>query len=296
MRERFEQTLRSIQTDQEHGAAQLARMGIEALLAWVEAASNQGDREFLSGIAAAVAHLIGLRPAMAPIANWALAFERRFDQALKGRTQVDPQPLALQICRDILTAQDAVLARQIEAARPLLEPCDCLMTLSYSSTVEALLREAAPAAKLIVSESRPLCEGRRLANALYARGRSVTLITEAQMPTFLGRASAVLLGADTIAADLAVINKVGTQLLCLLAKQAGVPVFIAADTYKFRADAKGEAIEFEAQDGAQIWPEHPEGCANVVFEPTPVDLVDRFITEEGVLSPAEMGSIVKSRT
>jgi len=292
---RFERQLQMIQQDQQRGAAQLARMGIEALLAWVQASQQLEDRQFLAGVEGALTHLIRLRPTMAPIANWAKAFERRFNQVLKTATQVEQPALALQICRDILAEQASMLEKQIEAARPLLAPFDCLMTLSFSSTVEALLLEAAPTARLIISESRPLYEGRRLAQTFQKLGRSVTLITEAQIPTFIRRTDAVLLGADTIGADLAVINKVGTYLLCLLAKQANVPLFIAADTYKFRPDARGEEIDCEAQDGAQIWPEHPELCVNIVFEPTPASLIDRFITEKGALTPVEMRKTVCKR-
>jgi hypothetical protein len=88
-----------------------------------------------------------------------------------------------------------------------------------------------PGLSVIVCESRPLCEGCAMAQRLAAAGLQVTLITDAQAGVFVEQADAVLLGADAVTPD-GVVNKVGSRLLALAAKAAGVPVLAVADSLK----------------------------------------------------------------
>lgn len=88
-----------------------------------------------------------------------------------------------------------------------------------------------PGISVVVCESRPLCEGVTMAQRLAAAGLQVTLITDAQAGVFVEEADAVLLGADAVTPD-GVVNKVGSRLLALAAKAAGVPMIAVTDSLK----------------------------------------------------------------
>ena len=77
-----------------------------------------------------------------------------------------------------------------------------------------------------MSEARPLNEGVRTARRLAEKGVSVTLITDAQMGLFVREAEAVVVGADSVLPDGSLVNKIGTHLLALAAREAKVPFYV----------------------------------------------------------------------
>jgi translation initiation factor 2B subunit (eIF-2B alpha/beta/delta family) len=131
-----------------------------------------------------------------------------------------------------LKAQRAQLK---ERAAALIPPGARVMTTSYSSTVLVALAAAAADGRLgavVCCESRPLCEGVALARALAAAGaRDVTVITDAQAAAFLGSVDLVLLGADALS-EAGAVNKVGSRLIALAAREEGVPVYACCDSGK----------------------------------------------------------------
>ena len=157
------------------------------------------------------------------------------------------------------------------------------MTHSLSSTVVELFRLLAASGGgvcAIVTESRPLCEGHRLAERLSAWAVSTTLITDAQAGLFVGRADAVVVGADAVLADGGVVNKAGTYPLALLARDAGVPFYVCCESFKRRRPGL-PAPEPEEMDAAELGaPELPHVTArNVYFDVTPARLLTALITE-----------------
>jgi len=106
-----------------------------------------------------------------------------------------------------------------------------LLTGNGSSSSSFKGSSKGPGLSVIVCESRPLCEGVTMAQRLAAAGLSVTLITDAQAGVFVEEADLVLLGADAVT-PAGVVNKVGSKLLALAAKAAGVPVVAVTDSRK----------------------------------------------------------------
>ena len=286
----FAKHLEAIVLDQEHGAAQLAGVAIRALAEFCQSLKVDHAQFFLTETKKAVIQVSRCRPSMAPIINWSSEFYCLLEERLRNIVSIeDCYVQATEVGQHLLQAQVDCLCKQIELARPFLRKFSSILTLSYSSTVEKLLLEAGPAsARIIVLESRPLFEGRKLALALHRQHRSVRLITEAQAALFLPQVDLVLVGADTICSDLAVVNKVGTKMLCLLARESNVTSAVAADTYKILPDTTSEQIILEEKDSAEVWREYSFLCRNIYFEPTPLRLIDHFITEKGILSAAEM--------
>ncbi len=108
----------------------------------------------------------------------------------------------------------------------------------------------------------------------------------------------VVVGADTVASNGAVINKIGTSQIALCAHEARVPVMVCAETYKFSHETlAGELVEIEERDINEIVkPGDFPGVVifNPVFDATPPEYIDVIVTEEGVISPHAAFEIIKA--
>lgn len=147
-----------------------------------------------------------------------------------------------------------------------------------------------------VDETRPFLQGARLtAWELDQAGIPMTLITDNMAGYFLhtGKVQCVVVGADRIAANGDVANKIGTYSVAVLARENEVPVYVAAPMSTIDFDiASGEQIPIEERDPAEVtsWrgvPTAPEGvrAAHPAFDVTPARYITAIITERGVARP-----------
>jgi methylthioribose-1-phosphate isomerase len=141
-----------------------------------------------------------------------------------------------------------------------------------------------------VDETRPLLQGARLTAWELARlGIEHTLVVDSAGPSVLARglANAVVVGADRIAANGDVVNKIGTYPLALAAARAGIPFLVAAPESTVDARvATGADVEIEVRDGAELRPPPGTGTLNLAFDVTPADLVTAVVTEDRLVRPA----------
>ncbi len=151
--------------------------------------------------------------------------------------------------------------------------------------------------KVIATESRPKRQGYITVRELADHGIPVTLIVDSAVRYNMKDVDKVYVGADTIASNGAVINKIGTSQVALCAHEARVPVSVCAETYKFSSEtAFGDLIEIEERDPSEIVdPDEFPGVdiSNPVFDATPSKYIDSIITEEGVISPSYAYKIIK---
>lgn len=156
--------------------------------------------------------------------------------------------------------------------------------------------------KVVAGETRPLLQGARLTAWELARsGIPVTVIADGAAGALLarGEANLVLVGADRIAANGDVANKVGTYSLAVLAAHHGIPFYVAAPRSTFDLSCpSGRAIPIEERDPGEVlgaawakaprpWPE----AWNPAFDVTPAHLVTAFVTDGGILRPPFFPSI-----
>jgi methylthioribose-1-phosphate isomerase len=144
-----------------------------------------------------------------------------------------------------------------------------------------------------VDETRPVLQGARLtAWELRELGIPCTLVADAMAATLMssGEVDAVIVGADRIAANGDVANKIGTYGLAVLARHHGIPFYVAAPVSTFDPRTPdGAAIPVERRDGEEVTVVGgqrvaPAGVAveNRAFDITPADLVTAYVTEDGV--------------
>ena len=291
----LEKKIDAIARDRSHGAAQLATSAIKILLSVCKRCSGKDLEQLLSAVRQTALSLAKVRPSMAPIRNWSLVFSQRFHQKINDTTSFsEAQQQGILLGEELLAQQQSFIEFQVKAARALLKNCKSLLTLSYSSTVESILRYGLPSnCRLVIAESRPLMEGRRLFKNLEHIFADLRMITDAQMGLAIPNTDLVLVGADTILADLAVVNKTGTYLSALVAHTHSRDFFVAADTYKINAAMDSGNCVLEAKSGRELWPNHEKHCDNIYFDITPAKLISGFVTEEGILDVAGMKPYVQ---
>ena len=140
------------------------------------------------------------------------------------------------------------------------------------------------------TESRPWRQGLLTAKDLSASGIPSTMIVDSAVRWIMKEIDIVLVGADTICSNGALINKIGTSQLALAAHEARVPFVVCAETYKFSPKTiSGELVEIEERDASEVIEQGllPQGTKvrNPVFDATPPEYIDSIVTDIGVISP-----------
>jgi len=191
-------------------------------------------------------------------------------------------------------------ARLIKDGWTVLTHCNtgALATAAHGTAL-GMIREAAASGKdirVVACETRPFLQGARLTVWELERDRiPVTLITDnaAGWLMKLGEVQAVAVGADRIARNGDTANKIGTYSLAVLARENGVPFFVAAPRSTIDASlADGSAITIEERPAREVrevggrlvtLPGVP--VRNPAFDVTPARLITAIVTERGVARP-----------
>jgi len=184
-----------------------------------------------------------------------------------------------------------------------------LATAGYGTAL-GVVRAAIASGKHIdvfADETRPFLQGARLTVwELQHDGIAATLITDNMAGHFLksGRIGCVVVGADRIAANGDVANKIGTYTVAVLARENGVPFYVAAPVSTLDLSLQsGDQIPIEQRPASEVThvfgvPVAPEGVRveNPAFDVTPHRYVDAIVTERGVARAPYTESLAKLAT
>ena len=279
-----------IRQDNRSGATRLTERAGQALLAWLAAIpAEQSLGKARQSLGRFAVELAEAKPAMASMRNLAnralLASERAGSPAeLRRHVAQTVQRYIQQLGRstDLIAAQ---------AAR-FIRPGATVMTISYSSVVLAALKQALSAGKhfqIICPESRPICEGRTLAQELARLGLRAELVADAAAPALVSRSELLLLGGDALAPE-GLVNKIGSYPLALAAQAAGRPVIALVGRQKFLPLFRRAWLPQEPSK--ELWPqgELPANLTvqNRYFETVPLELLSQVICEAGALAPEQL--------
>ena len=260
--------------------------------------------EFDLGMSAAFTVLADSRPTAVNL-QWAL---QRMSTRLHALAVSDNALRA----RSLLEAAHQIAAEDVEINRTLgdygealLPATACVMThcnagalaTAGHGTALGVIRSAIEAGKriaVIANETRPFLQGARLtAWELQQDGIPVTLIADSAAGHLMRtrRIDAVIVGADRVAANGDVANKIGTYMMAVLAKRHCIPFYVACPISTIDlATADGASIPIEERSGDEVagyrdlrWAPQDIEIANPVFDITPAELVSALITEKGVV-------------
>ncbi|WP_075183481.1 S-methyl-5-thioribose-1-phosphate isomerase [Pantoea sp. 1.19] len=214
-----------------------------------------------------------------------------------------------------LVAEDNALCERIaDAGLPLVPPGSRLLThcntgglatagVGTALGVIARAHQQGRIAQVWVGETRPLLQGGRLtAWELGELGVPLRLITDSMAASLMarGEVDAVWVGADRIAANGDVANKIGTYSLAVLAHYHGVPFYVAApQTTLDRACPDGNAIPIEQRAASEVtgvagsfghvqWAPASTPVYNPAFDVTPAALISGWVLDSGVVTPAQV--------
>ena len=273
----------------------------------LQEAAAASQEKFFARLEEVIAYLASSRPTAVNL-FWALERMRQF--ALKRHGRRSPAALLAELLAEarVIHEEDRQMCRAIgRHGAALLADGDGVLThcnagglaTSDYGTALAVIYAAVESGKRIhvyVDETRPLLQGARLTAWELARRKiEATLICDNMAAQVMreGRVRAVVTGADRIAANGDVANKIGTYGVALLAAAHAIPFYVAAPTSTFDpAIASGEGIPIEQRDPREIThgfgrQTAPEGIRvyNPAFDVTPARLVKALICERGVIEP-----------
>ena len=295
----------AIQSLRVRGAPAIGVAGAVGLSVLATQAALENPAEFDSTIRAAAVALREARPTAVNLA-WAV------DRVLAaGQVGAAAPAVRAEIMRAEATAildQDIAMCTSIgRHGATLLRPgmqvlthCNAgaLATAGIGTALAPVytLHARGDAIRVFASETRPLLQGARLtAWELERAGVPVTLLTDGMSASVMraGEIDAVLVGADRIAANGDVANKIGTYGVAVLARHHGIPFYVLAPSSTLDPQTRdGEAMQIEMRHADEVRAfggiaTAPGGVSvhNPAFDVTPASLVTAIITDRGVLHP-----------
>jgi len=180
-----------------------------------------------------------------------------------------------------------------------------LATVAYGTALGVIraTRESGKNIKIIATETRPVQQGSRLtAFELKLDGFDVSLIPDTAVGYTManGLVDKVIVGADRIVKTGHVFNKIGTYQIATMAKQHGIPFYVAAPLSTIDMKTKAEDVIIEMRNGSEVTgignkKTAPDGInvINPAFDITPPELISKIITEKGIAKPPYDESIKK---
>ena len=281
------------------GAATIAAAAADALRIQARESTASTPEAFRAEQRAAARRLSETRPTAVSLPNALRYVLRRMDGG------------SVEALRESVAGAATEFERRLDRARTdlggiganRLRDGDTVMTHCHSTDALACIEaavEGGTSLSAIVKETRPRKQGHITAGALREMGVPVTLIVDNAARRYLDGADHVLVGADSIAADGSVINKIGTSGLAVNARERGVPTVVAAQTIKLHPRTMtGHTVEIETRDEREVLgaDEHAEigdvEVANPAFDVTPPRYVDAIVTESGQFPPESIVTLMR---
>ncbi|MFH1745611.1 MAG: S-methyl-5-thioribose-1-phosphate isomerase [Planctomycetota bacterium] len=271
-------------------------------------------RKFIDKLEEVGTYLCGARPTAVNL-SWAV--QRVMSVGSDGmHTDSSVAWAAMLAEAHLMAREDAEVCRRIGEVGADLVPegggvlthCNAgaLATVAYGTALSVLYmaHQQGRRFRVYADETRPLLQGARLTSfELNAVGLDVTVLCDNAAGSLMqaGRVQLVVVGADRIAANGDVANKIGTYGLAVLAQHHQIPFYVAAPLSTFDLSlASGEEIPIEMRSedevrnyaGGQTVPADVP-CYNPAFDVTPAGLVTGIITEKGLAQPVTGDNIVK---
>lgn len=289
-----EEAAREIRAMRTRGAAKIGRAAAAAL---GRTAAEADTAVVRSRLEAAGRLLVAARPT-------AVSLQNGVNVTLDGLHEADDALGPAVIARAMRYVRDSEAARVAIAARVAKEVPKgaTLLTHCHSSLAVACLVAAHERhdgdIRVFADETRPWWQGHISTRLLAAAGVDVTLIADSAAHFILDSEGVdrVIVGADTVTADGALYNKIGTRSVALGAMSLDIPFLCAAESHKFSPySLDGVFPEVEERDPREVLDEPIDGVKvrNPVFDRTPPDLITRYMTEKGPLEPVRVKAFIQ---
>ena len=285
-------TAASIKSMEIRGAGRIARAAVEALADYARNLEVSDADAFKREMQKAAEILMETRPTAVSLPN-AVRYVMR---ALDSFESVEAaREAVLARAAEFIDHSEHAVERIAEIGARHISDGDVLLTHCNSEAALGCILEAHRQEKEIevyATEVRPRGQGLITIRAVNDAGIRTNYIIDSAVRYFINDVDLVIVGADAIAVNGAVVNKIGTAQIAHAADEARTNVIVAAETYKFAPRTiLGEKIAIEERDTGEVL---PRGIAenlpfvrvrNPAFDVTPAEYVDLIVTERGAFPP-----------
>ncbi|WP_297497885.1 ribose 1,5-bisphosphate isomerase [Thermococcus sp.] len=287
------------------GAGTIARAAARALMIQAEQSKARTVDEFWDEMKKAAKILYETRPTAVSLPNALRYVMHRGKITYSSGADLEQLKfIVINAAKEFIHNSENAVKRIGEIGAKRVEEGDIIMTHCHSKAAISVMKRAwdmGKDIKVIVTETRPKWQGKITARELAEYGIPVIYVVDSAARHYMKMTDKVVMGADSITVNGAVINKIGTALIAVTAKEHRVWTMIAAETYKFHPETMlGQLVEIEMRDPTEVIPEDelktwPKNITvwNPAFDVTPPEYVDVIITERGVIPPSAAIDILK---
>jgi len=286
------ETAADIKNMEIRGAGRIARAAVEALADYARNLDVSDPETFKREMQGAADILTGTRPTAVSLPNAVRYVMRALDSFESVEAARDA---VLSRAAEFVDHSEHAIERIAEIGARHISDGDVLLTHCNSEAALGCILEAHRQGKEIevyATEVRPRGQGLITIRTLNDAGIRTNYIIDSAVRYFINDVDLVIVGADAIAVNGAVVNKIGTAQIAHAADEARTNVIVAAETYKFAPRTiLGEKIEIEERDPGEVLPrEEAERLPfvrvrNPAFDVTPAEYIDLIVTERGAIPP-----------
>ncbi|MGB9134764.1 MAG: ribose 1,5-bisphosphate isomerase [Candidatus Bathyarchaeia archaeon] len=288
------------------GAGKIARSAAKAMLLTAEHSTAKSPSALVKELETSAKLLLNTRPTAVSLPNSIRFIMLRVKEAKERDSGVEGlRSLAVDTATEFIRNSEKAVEHIGEIGARRIESGDMIMTHCNSAAVTSVLKAAhsqGKSFKVFVCETRPRFQGRITAKALSALGIPTSLIVDGAARFFMTKMDKAIVGADAVAANGAVVNKIGTSMVALAAHESRVLFSVAAETYKFSPETMlGQLVKIEERDTLEIMSRRELGrmprvtVRNPAFDVTPPEYIDLIITEKGIVPPQAAFMIIQEQ-
>lgn len=296
--EKVQETAEKIRTMEIRGAGRIAKAAATAIRDYAAGLEVASMEEFAASIQEVSSFLISTRPTAVSLPN-AVKLASRYSS---GNVEEARQEIITNANLFIKRA-DRALEKIGRIGSRRIQDGDVIMTHCNSHAALSIITTAFEAGKdisVIATESRPRRQGLLTIRHLNDFSIPTTLIVDSAVRYYMKGVDKVIVGADAIAANGALVNKIGTSQLALAAHETRKSFMVAAETFKFSPSTiVGNPIEIEERVADEVIA--PSVLAdlphvqvrNPAFDFTPSEYIDMIVTDIGIIPPAMAYTVIK---
>ncbi|ETW84272.1 hypothetical protein HETIRDRAFT_62989 [Heterobasidion irregulare TC 32-1] len=269
------------------------------------------SRHLMTHLSAQISHLVSARPMSVTMGNAIRELKLEISGSDIDLPQQDAKD-ALCVKIDNYIRDRIIIADQViqETAMKKIHDGDVILTYARSSVVEKVLLQAwaeGTQFSVVVVDSRPMLEGKRLLSVLAAANIPCTYLLLPALNAIITEVSTVFVGAHSLHSNGAVFSRAGTALVAMQAKRHSVPVIVCCETYKFSEGVQLDSFtKNELAPVGDLFSSFPLArprdslllqnrpnleILNPLYDLTPPSSITAVVTEVGVIPPDSISSI-----
>jgi ribose 1,5-bisphosphate isomerase len=286
------ETAEKIKSMEIRGAGRIARAAAGALRDHALALKISSPEAFRQEMERAAETLVATRPTAVSLPN---AVHIVMSGIGGAKTVEEARSGVVQRAEQFIHSSQHAVGKIAEFGARHIRDGDTVLTHCNSEAALACIIEAHCSGKEIevfATEVRPRNQGLITIRTLNDAGIRTHFIVDSAVRSFINKIDLVIVGADAVTVNGAVVNKIGTSQVAHSAHEARVSVLVAAETYKFAPRTViGELVEIEERPSGEVLPDEivrtlPNVTVrNPAFDVTPPEYVDLIVTEKGAIPP-----------